>query len=115
MWDSRSCQHWQMTGLPTKTPEVAFRAVEGQARNRNSLLHSIGILGCGSPPRILPGDFVLVAGSPSRGGRLIPSFSSTLWANGATPFAHFPRGPTLAAKNPRSQRPGPEGGPQPSP
>lgn len=65
MWDSRSCQHWQMTGLSTKTPEVAFRAVERQAGTRNSLLHSIGIPGCSSPhdlatsylsPSLFPGE-----------------------------------------------------------
>jgi len=55
-------------GVPTKTLEVAFRAMEGQAGTRNSRLHYFGIPGCCSCPRLRPGDL----GPPGLQGVSIP-------------------------------------------
>jgi len=93
----------QIVRIPIKTTAVAFRAVEGQAGTRDSLMQYIGIPGCCSLPRLVPGDFggcrqVSFTG----GGQLAPSPStSLLWANRATPSAHLPRGPRLITTGPR--------------
>lgn len=88
-------------GLPTKTPAVAFRAMEGQVGAWDSLLQYFRTPSCGSPPRLDSAAVSFAAESPSRGGLLLSSLSSMLlWTSGATPPVHLPREPDLGRHGP---------------